>query len=296
MNPTLSGTRHFLLIAITGCFLAVVGCQQEIISHGPAARAEGVKAYEEGQYADAAGSFRNAIRSDPRDYRSQFYLGQSYEQMRQYQQAIQAYKASLDAQPLTLAGKEDQSQRLKTIDALASVISKSDQRDSEINAIDQRAKTGNNAQDYLLLGKIYANRGDADSAIDAYNRAFVINPQDFTIAKVYGLYLAQIGQNQRAAQALRKAYTLNQNDDQVNEALRRLNVVPGPGLKDESALVKPPIPQGPLPEVDLSKFKIGGSNASTEEPAQTAQPANIPPPPTSATPPSQQRAVSTPRD
>src|SRR5207302_7871022 len=102
----------------------------------------------------------------------------------------------------------------------------------------------------------------------------------FTVAKVYGLYLAQVGQKARAEQALRKAYTLNSNDDQVNEALRRLNVVPGPGLKDESALVKPPIPQGPLPEVDLSKFKFGGSSSSTEEPTPTAQPVNIPPPPT----------------
>src|SRR5439155_17297520 len=130
MNPTFAGTGRFLLIAAVGGLFAFAGCQQEIISHAPQARAEGVKAYEQGQYADAAGSFRNAIRSDPRDYKSQFYLGQSYEQMRQYQQAIQAYKASLDAQPLTLAGKEDQTQRLKTIDALASVISKSDQRDA----------------------------------------------------------------------------------------------------------------------------------------------------------------------
>src|SRR4051812_32837820 len=93
--------------------LAVVilaGCQQEIISHNPESRAAGVKEFSDGSYADAAGSFRNAVRADPRDYKSQFYLGECYEKMNQPQQALQAYKASLDAQPRTLAGKADKAQ------------------------------------------------------------------------------------------------------------------------------------------------------------------------------------------
>ena len=288
--------------AVSFALLLAGGCQQEVISSNPTQRAQGMAAFGEGQYADAAGSFRQAIRTDPRDYRSEFYLGQCYEQMKQYQQAIQAYKASIDAQYRTLAGQEDQVQRLRTTEALASAISKSDNRDSETNVIEQTAKSGNQAQDWLLLGKIYANRGDADSALDAYNRACIISPRDFTVVKVYGLYLEQVGQKRRAEQTLRKAYTLNGNDDQVNEALRRLNVIPGPGLKDQTQLVKPAIPKGPLPEVDLSKFKMNGSDQASEEAAPKAQPAPsqqplaIPPPPTARNPIEQQRAVSAPRD
>ena len=235
----------------------------------------------EGNYADAAGSFRAALRSDPRDYHSQYYLGQCYEQMKQYQQAIQAYKTSLDAQTRTLAGQEDQAQRQTTITSLAAVISKADNRDAETNAVEQAAKSGNQVQDWVLLAKICANRGDADSAIDAYNRAFVINPKDFTVVKAYGLYLAQLGQKQRAEQTLRKAYALNSNDEQVNEALRRLNIVPGPGLKSQSQLVKPPLPNGALPDVDLSKFRQG---SASEQPAATATPAPTPTPAPAATP------------
>jgi tetratricopeptide (TPR) repeat protein len=302
MNSSSTSRAHRLLVSAAVAALlgaGIAGCQQEIISSAPAARQQGMKEFGEGNYADAAGSFRNALRSDPRDYKSQFYLAQSYEQMHQYQQAIQAYKASLDAQPRTLAGQEDQAQRLRTTEALAGVIAKSDESDAETNVAEQKAKSSNQPQDYLLLAKIYQNRGDADSAIDAYNRAFLIDKNDFVVTKEYGLYLAQLGQNQKAEQTLRKAYTLNQNDEQVNAALRKLNIIPGPGLKDESALVKPPIPQGPLPELDLSKMGLGGGgqSSSAQPAAATAQPSQVPPPPTAdSIPQADQRAVSQPRD
>ena len=258
------------------CFgvMGAGGCSQEVINHSPAQRAEGIRQYQDGNYADAAGSFRQAIRSDPRDYKSQFYLAQSYENLKQYQQAIQAYKASLDAQPRTLAGKEDKEQQIATIKALASCIAKSDTNNAETNLVEQTAKNNKQAQDWLLLANIHRNRGDADSALDAYNRAALSDPKDFVVVKEYALYLEQVGQQQRAAQQLKKAYSLNQNDEQVNNALRRLNVIPGPGLKDERALVKPPIPEGPLPEVEWSKFRIGGSKPTAE--ATSAQPAAAP--------------------
>ena len=68
--------------------------------------------------------------------------------------------------------------------------------------------------------------------------------------------IEQIGQKQKAVYNLRKAYTLNEKDEQVNAALSRMNIVPGPGLKEQSQLAHPPIPEGPFPEVDLSKMQI----------------------------------------
>lgn len=291
--------RTFALAALSGALL--VGCQQEIISHNPQSRAQGMKEFEQGSYSDAAGSFKNAIRSDPRDYRSQYQLALCYENLKQYQQAIQAYKAAIDAQQRTLEGKANEAQRLLTMESLATCIAKSDTRDAETNAIEQKAHEENTSNNWLLLAKVHQARGDADSAIDAYNHAVLANPQDFSAAKLYGLYLEQIGQKQKATYTLRKAYTLNDKDEQVNAALSRLNVVPGPGLKDQADLSKPAIPEGPLPEVDLSKFKFGGSSTAEEpaaaQPAQAAPAYNPPPVPTAGTPVQQQpRAVSAPHD
>src|SRR5688572_32765209 len=96
------------LFALTLAAAVLAGCQQEIISRNPQSRAAGMRDFNEGNYADAAGSFKDAIRSDPRDYKSQYYLAQCYENLKQYQQATQAYKASIDAQPRTLGGREDE--------------------------------------------------------------------------------------------------------------------------------------------------------------------------------------------
>ena len=75
-----------------------------------------------------------------------------------------------------------------------------------------------------------------------------------------------------SASGINYPLTTQQVIDQVNAALYRLHVVPGPGLKDEAQLTKPPLPEGPLPEVDLSRFKLGGSQSSGEEQQQPSQP------------------------
>lgn len=269
-------------LALAGAlFLGVSGCQQEIISSAPSSRAKGIKEYNNGNYADAAGSFRNALRSDPRDYKSQYFLARSYEELQQYQQAIQAYKASLDAQQRTLVGKEDEAQRLATIDSLAGCIARSGNVDAELSLIEQQARASGKPDDYLLVAKVHQHRGDADSAIDALNRGAIADPKDFNIVKAYGLYLEQVGQKQKAVQQLRKAYVMKGNDTDVNDALRRLNIVPGPALKDEDALVRPPLPEGPLPELDLSKLGRSGSreDAAQAQPDQAVPAAASPQPP-----------------
>ena len=73
------------------------------------------------------------------------------------------------------------------------------------------------------------------------------------VAKEHGLFLLELNQRTKAAEELRRAYVLNvrarrPDDPQVNDGLRKLDVVPGPSLGEESDLAKPIIPHGPLPE------------------------------------------------
>jgi tetratricopeptide (TPR) repeat protein len=260
MHSSLNRASHSFLayFATTALLLALTGCSQEIISHNDDSRRQGIEQFNQKNYADAAGAFRNAARQDPRDYKSLYYLGASYERMGQFHQAIEAYKSAMDSQPSTLAGQEDEAGRLRTMDAMASLIGRGDARDAETNLVEQRAKSTQAAADYFLLAKIYRYRGDVDSATDAYNRALLKNPKDFSVSKEYGLYLEQLGQKQRAEAALRKAYAMRSADNEVAEGLRRLGVVPGP---------KGPIP--PVSEMRIPGF--GGSNNNTNNtPAQPA--------------------------
>lgn len=250
------------------------------VTNTKAVRDTGIRQYNAGEYADAAGTFKNATRQDPRDYQSYAYLGDSYQELGQQQQAIQAYKASLDTATRSHQGREDLAFRARTLEGLAGAIVKSGE--IEIDAAQAAATNSASAQDWFLMAKIHRNRGDADSALDAYNRAALLGPKDFFIQKDYGLFLEQIGHNQPAEKTLRKAYSLNSKDADVVAALRRIGVVPGPSLYDQSALAKPPVPKGPIPPA--REWQFGNQRNTTSDTASTPSM------------PTQTEAVQAPRD
>jgi tetratricopeptide (TPR) repeat protein len=258
--------RSLAAAAVVGATL--VGCA-DIITYSKDSRKEGLKLYHEQQYADAAGAFRNAARQNPLDYQSLCYLGECEEQLGQSQQAIHAYRTSLEVMSKDIDGKRDDAFRQNVLNGLADAIAKSDARDSETNDVESRARGNDSPEEWFLLGKIFAFRGDPDSAIDAYNHAMLTDPQNFHICKEYGLYLERLGQTKQAETPLRKAYALNPNDDEVNNGLRSIGVIPGPALQNEDALAKPIIPRGPLPELDINKITGHGETDSNGASAST---------------------------
>jgi len=233
-----------------------------MVTYSRDAQREGEKLYAKGDYADAAGAFRNSTRQNPRSYEGYYWLGMSYEQIGQWQQAIASYKTARQTIDLTIEGKNDDAMRSKILSGLASAVAKSDERDVETDVAASNARNFGGAESWFLLAKIYAYRGDADSAIDAFNRAMILEPNSFMIAKDYGLYMERVGQKQRAEAPLRRAYSLNNEDPEVAKALRRIGIVPGPGLLDEDQLARPIMPKGPIPEVN-SMLPGGGGNTGT---------------------------------
>jgi tetratricopeptide (TPR) repeat protein len=281
-----SAAKALALIALS---LALTGCS-DVLTFAQQNRDIGMAAYREADYPKAAGAFRSALRQDPRDYISHYYLGLSSLQLHNYQQAVVAFRSCLETQNVTLAGKEDNATRLKALEGLARAIVKSDDSDQEVNRVEQEARGAKGslaAREFFLLGKVYRYRMLPDMALDYYNRATLDDPKNFDYAKEYALYCEQLQQTQRAQEALRKAYTLNSSDKEVADALRRLGVVPGLSLMEKDDLAKPMIPLGPIPELDMAKVKsslgIGGNNSNATGPDAT--------PASSRTP-----AVLTPRD
>jgi tetratricopeptide (TPR) repeat protein len=232
-----------LLVGAAGC--------ADMMTYSQDAQRQGEKLYAEADYANAAGAFNNSIRQNPRNYQAKYYLGNCYVQMGQYQQAIAAYRAARETIGVTFEGKYDTEYREKVLNGLAGAIAKSDQRNVETDAVQRDAEMHQKPEDWHLLARVYEIRGDADSAIDAYNRASLLDPNNFAIQKDFGLYLVKVGQNQRAAAPLRRAYALDNKDEQVAGALRQIGVIPGPSLKDENTLARPAMPRGPIPEVTI---------------------------------------------
>jgi tetratricopeptide (TPR) repeat protein len=232
-------TQIVCIALLSGSFLLAGGCKGPILPDN--ARTQGMKLYRGGHYADAAGAFQNAVRKDPTDYTSYYYLGASYYAMTSYQQAMQAYRSSLDNFKWTQEGRTDADFRLKVLDGLASAIAKSASRDAEIDHIKAAMQANSSAEDYVLLAKINRKSGDADAALEQYSTAMMREPTNFRIAKEYGLYLEQLSQTQQAESILRRAYQLNPSDKQVADALRRLGIIPGPSLLHGDAVDPTPV-------------------------------------------------------
>lgn len=219
--------------------LGIAGCGADVMNLSSKAQREGLALYNEGQYDEAAGTFRNSIRENPRNYKSFYYLGACYDSMKQYQLAAQAYRSSLDVMPFTMAGDEDVEFRARTLDALATAIARGDSGVAQLVREEQNSTGQAKVENAFLLAKVYRYTGDVDGALDTYNRATMLDKKNFAIAKEYGLYLIQVGQSQKAERPLKRAYSINSRDAQVNAALRQLGIVPGPTIRDTRDLSQP---------------------------------------------------------
>lgn len=271
---TASPIRFVRLLAgplLLGALLCSAGCS-DVITYARDSREKGLTYYRQSDYENAAGAFKNAVRQDPADYYSHYYLGSCYDRGKAYHQAIQQYKTCLRIMENSLGGKDDVAFRMQVLDDLGGAIARGEDRSIETTALSEGPKT---AEDSFLLAKVYRLTGDADSAVEAYDHASLLTPKNFYIAKEYGIYLAKLGQTERAGKELRIAYAINDKDQQVIDGLRQVGVVPGPGLKDEKDLAKPIIPEGPIPNVDVTKLRFPGTGSpqgGTSGSASTDQP------------------------
>jgi tetratricopeptide (TPR) repeat protein len=239
--------RQSLLLAGCGVMCAaLVGCA-DIVTYSQDSQQKGMQYYNAGQYTDAAGAFSNAVKQAPGNYEARYYLANSYAQTGSYEKAIQSYRAALDSMKLTYAGQRDTALREKIIDGLARAVAQSPNRHTELAALEEAARGKSNAEDYIILAKASHYAGDPDGAMEHYNHAALLAPDDFQVQKQHGLYLDSLGQS-TATTPLRRANALNPEDAEVASALRKYGVIPGPSLKQPHELAKPLMPDGPIPD------------------------------------------------
>jgi Flp pilus assembly protein TadD len=216
-------TRTLLIAAVS----AVVGGCADSMLYTQQARRDGFADFQDGDYVNATAVLQNVTLQDPNDYEAYYVLGESYQAEGHHEQAIGAYRTCLDVMPLTLKGEQDLLLHSKCVDKLATAIADSPSYDSEITAMENKAKGQASVDQLWMLAKTYAAHGDADEAVERYNEAVHIDSSQFDLDKEAGLYEARLKQNEWAVATLRKAYAVNPDDDDVNKALRSLGVFPG---------------------------------------------------------------------
>src|SRR3954469_1178294 len=210
-------------LLLTSLFISA-GCT-EVLTYANKSRDEGVRLYGEHYYADAAGAFRNAVRQDPRDFRSQYYLGLCYDELKQHHQSFASFRTSLNVMSELGPNYVDPNFRQQVLDAYGASVSRHDENESEINALIKRAQGSSSGEEWFILAKAFRLRGDADRAVDAYTRAARVAGDDFYIRREFGLYLLDpLGQNKEAEYWLRMANKLQPRDEAVNAGLAKLGV------------------------------------------------------------------------
>jgi len=227
ITSPLGVTRRILsVVAWGGLFLTLVGCNTDMITYSKGSQRQGISQLNDNDWVDATGSFQNSVRQDPTNYQSQFYLGECYEMNKQYDLAAHSYKACLTEMAKTLPGREDTAFHEQAMNHLARLLADADPSQAQTNLLIQQAQQDRSGEEYRIVARSFRYRSDADSAIQNYRTALLMSPHDFDINKEYGLYLVQLNQSQSAVTLLREAYRQNQNDPQVNAALRQLGITP----------------------------------------------------------------------
>ena len=224
------------VVLLAAMLLAAAGCNSDILTYANDSQRQGIQNMNDGKYVDAAADFRNAIRQVPNNPESFYLLGQCNEKLGQWHDAIDVYKTGIKVMPKSGYYPQDPTLKEKMIDRLANVIATDDPNHQETDALVKEAQRTNSVDDYRMLGRMFRYHGDADSAIDAYTHAAKLDADDFAVRKEFGLYLLTLNMNQQAADTLRDAYRLNQNDEEGNQALTKLGVVPGPALLPQNTL------------------------------------------------------------
>lgn len=249
----------FALLIVSGTFIGGCTTDQPVFTNERKSRLEGIELYNRADYDNALGAFRNAVRQDPRDFRSQYYLGVTYERMGNYQQAVQAYKSALKVMRETPAGRDAVDYRQVVLNTLASTIAKHDDNRLEQDLLAKQAASASTpdwqrSEDYFVLAKIARYRRDADSAITSYLKAAEMNRDDLWAQKEAGLYLLQMGMANKAYKPLKRAGELTSHDPELNAALRQLNIPQSPALIQNGGSSAPLTNPAPLPSVPL---KVG---------------------------------------
>lgn len=96
-----------LSLALFTPVVSLVGCAEMFATVSRESNEEGMRLYHQKMYGDATGAFRNAVKQEPRDYQSHFYLAVCYDELKQHQPAFQQYRLGVEMMNTTAEGRHD---------------------------------------------------------------------------------------------------------------------------------------------------------------------------------------------
>jgi len=205
----------------------IVGC-------GPSyrqLRREGQQAMIAGAYGPARVLFQQAEEKKARRAQNLYDLGmcsvmlakERFEQsnhaaaMRELDEAVDYFNASIDAHPGFTASIEGKNVALKLRGQFDEALK---------NAEWAATFVGPSAKQYMFLANELEERGDVDGALLRYREAVALEPRNFKVHLAFAKFLLRHGNEDAAVFHLQAAYRLNPSDAWVTDELARRSAIP----------------------------------------------------------------------
>lgn len=209
-------TATVAALALAG--LTLTGCTYQVKE-----RQTGVTALEQGNTTRARLSLERALEMRPHDPKAALAMGK-LELADNNPVAAERYLE----QALVLA-EEDGELRQEIMDAMAEALMRQDRAQDLITQLRAAAYDYGDAHDYLRLGRYLTRLGDPDGAQEAFRQArHRVKPGDPAAEIALARFYETFNNHPQALDAWRRAYTIDPTNTTVLRGLRRMGVVPGP--------------------------------------------------------------------
>lgn len=222
------------MVGLALAWLSLTGCAQDVED----IRVEGINQYRGRQYIESMATLRYSLSIQPSDAPSNYYMGMNYRALaaqkfrdgdipaaeRDLDTAILYFNQAVKSWPnyqAAIAGKtealEARGKYLKALDNVDQV------------AYNTR---GSSVEHYIYAANTYRDMGDFDSALRRYKLALAANPNSAKAYAGMGRMYELAGDQGKAMDAYRRAYELDPANPEANSALASMGILPAAPTPD----------------------------------------------------------------
>ncbi len=215
-----SSIRLFFLSAGLVAFIAGCGPSTKDL------RQMGIRQYRDRQHIESMALLRQVLEEDPDDAQANYYMGLNYRRWAERQlregdttgaieeldTAIMYFTQAIKSWPNYMAAISAKNETLETRGKYEEAIHVS-KRATKVNRGEY--------EHFVVLGNEYRERGDYDNALRCYKTSLAIQENAEAYAALGKLY-TQVGNRDLAIDAYRRAYEMDPTKQQVAQALDKL--------------------------------------------------------------------------
>ena len=154
-------------ILVIALFVTATACVQQVPTTAQSYFNSGMAFYQQGDYGSAIGEFNLAIELNPRFVEAHYFLGKSYEMMKMYEPASDAYAACIDIDANYLPARE----------SMGVLLAQAEIYEEAKRHLEFAADLNSDLPEvYYYLGEIYRMEGQCEQAAVSYERSLSLAP------------------------------------------------------------------------------------------------------------------------